>query len=270
MIYRLFLPLARVISPLFPKLEYEMKLAGVEEDAMVYLAKALAFSLFLALVFALVFYFVSPLLSMVFFTVVFLFSLIQRVKRPRTILQMKKRSLEENLLNAMRHIMVQVQAGVPVSMALSGVTKYDYGEATEYFREIQRRISSGESLTSALEAVAEVSPSPFFSRFLRILSSSVSTGVSPVEPMQEVINDFVEYQRAEMERYSRELNPWMLMYMMLTVIFPAMGISLLVISSSLTPIPFSTSSLFALLFFIFSFHFFFLKLIKMRRPKVVV
>ena len=75
-------------------------------------------------------------------------------------------------------------------------------------------------------------------------------------------------QKVLIRKYGSQLNPLAMMYMMIDVIIPSLGITFLIIFSSFSGIPVSETMFWLILVSVAFFQFSFIGIIKSRRPSV--
>ena len=83
-----------------------------------------------------------------------------------------------------------------------------------------------------------------------------------------IANDLSEEQKVKIRKYGSQLSPMALMYLMLSVIMPTLGITFLLIFSSFTGFTMPPIFFYMVLAILAVFQFMFIGMIKSRRPAV--
>ena len=86
--------------------------------------------------------------------------------------------------------------------------------------------------TVALEELALKNPSLDFRRTLWQVTSAIKSGADLGNTLENIVQNLSEEHKVAIRRYGSQLNPLAMMYMMLAVIIPSLGITFLIIFSS--------------------------------------
>lgn len=182
----------------------------------------------------------------------------------------KTKALEKELLFALRHLLIQVRSGIPLYDSMVTIAKGGYGVISEEFEQVTKQIHGGTPVVEALDQMAVRNPSEYFRRAIWQISNAMKAGAEISDILSETVSDLSKEQRISIRKYGSELNPLALMYMMLTVILPALGITFLIILSSFAGIQTLVNEWFfgGILGLLVILQFMFLGLIKTKRPVV--
>lgn len=206
-------------------------------------------------------FFVPLVFVMMFYTSMF---------RPQVIAKKKARMIEQELPNALRHLLIEIRSGVPIYNAFVAVSD-GYGVASEQFKTIVRDINAGKSEVEAIENSIFINPSLSYRRSFWQLLNAMKTGTDIEKPLSNIVDDIIKEQLISIKRYGQELNPLTLMYMMFAVIMPSLGITFMIILSTFTGSSIvSPMVLVIIIFGLIIFQMFFLSFIKTKRPNVRV
>jgi len=272
----LFMGVAENIAPFFPFLELNLMQAEIRITTREYLSRCLAatasFFIFFSLV-AMLFMsktgniFLGPLV--VLFISMFIF--LQQIMYPRLIASRRIRGIEQNLLPALRTILIQVNSGVPLFDVLVSLSSEDYGDISVEFKKAVKQINTGTPEVIALEELATENPSLFFRRAIWQLVNGVKAGASIEAVIKEVIDSVAQEQIIQIENYGSQLNPMAMFYMLVAIIMPALGMTFLIVLSSFISLSdFATKLIFwGLYSFVLFFQVMFLGMIRTRRPNLL-
>ena len=214
-------------------------------------------------------------LEFVYFTFLFpiiisLISFMYIMFYPKLLIVRKVKDLENNLLYGLRHLTIQVKSGVSLFDALVSVSRQNYGNLSNEFGLCTKKISTGVPEDRALEELALKNPSLHFRRVIWQIINSTKAGTDLGDTLESIVNNISSEQRIAIRKYGSQLNPLAMMYMMLAVIIPSLGITFLIILSSFSGFPITRTIFFGILLLLIVFQFAFIGIIKNRRPSIGV
>ena len=190
------------------------------------------------------------------------------VQYPMLIISRKIRDLDKYLLFALRHMQVQIKSGIPLFDGLVSVSNGDYGLISEEFKKCVKKISTGLSETNALEEMIFKNPSIYFRRVIWQITNAIRTGADLADTLDAIVENLSNEQKVAIRRYGSQLNPLSMMYMMLAVILPSLGITFLVLLSTFSGFTVSEIIFWFILGILIVFQFAFVGLVKSRRPTI--
>ncbi len=205
----------------------------------------------------------APLLALVFLFIPFWYVNFY----PALLAKRRVKDLEKNLLFALRHLLIEVRSGVPLFDAMVGVSS-GYGSVSREFRKIVDEINSGREQEDVLNDAAKRSPSLHFRRALWQVVNALQGGSDVSKALEAITDNFADKQMNKINQYGEELNPWTMMYMIMAVILPSIGITFLIILSSLTGMAVPDILFPLVIFCLAMFQFFFMGFVKSKRPSV--
>lgn len=197
--------------------------------------------------------------------------LLNQIYYPKVFSTRKAKDIDKNLISVLQDIMVQLNSGVPIFRIMFNISNSDYGEVSEEFKKITKEINAGVSQIEAIEKYGEINTSKYFKRVLWQISNGLRAGADLNIVIKEEIRSLNDEQTIQIQNYGSKLNPLIMFYMLIAVILPSLGITFLIIISSILEVP---ENMVKLIFFsLFSFVVFtqimFLGLIKSRRPSLL-
>ncbi len=269
--------LAEPISKASPNLPLKLKQADIPYSSIEYSSLALFTSSFMGiLVFAIVLilsYSIAPLVRVlsisvtvgaVMFFLIFIYIMIY----PRLLIKRKTADVERNLLYSLKHILVQIKSGVPLFESLVAVSEGNYGQISEEFKSLVKDVNTGTPLETAMDNLALRNPSLYFRRAIWQISNGMKAGSDVGGVLGDIINNISREQLIAIRRYGSQLNPLTLVYMMIAVIIPALGVTMLIILSSFSGFAISELMFFAILGGVALFQFMYIGIIKSKRPNI--
>ncbi|MEM5816172.1 MAG: type II secretion system F family protein [Candidatus Aenigmatarchaeota archaeon] len=207
---------------------------------------------------------ISLLLSSLFSSFTFIYFILY----PKLIVSRKVRDIEKNLPFVLRQLLIELRGGVTLYDALVSISNQDYGVLSKEFREATKKISSGYSEVKVLEELILKIPSQKFRKSMWQIVNSLRSGVEISEVLKSIVNNIINEQRTEIKEYASSLNPIALSFMMFCVIFPTMGLILVLLLSSFIGIKIPKEMFYLFLIMIAFVQFNFIGLIKTRRPSI--
>jgi len=242
-ISRIFIYVGDLLTRITPSMALSLKQSGMDKEynitAREYLAVAFTNSLIMGLLSGAAitlalstgtkqFAKLGPILG--FF--VGLLNYIQLVSYPQAIVNKRVKDLEKNLLFALRTILVQIRSGIPIFDTFVSIASGNYGQISEEFRRVIDKARSGKPVLDSLEELAVRNPSMYFRRAIWQMVNAMRSGSDIGENLECVINALAKEQMVQIKEYQSTLNPLAMMYMMIAVIIPSLGITVMIVVST--------------------------------------
>ncbi|MFH0868854.1 MAG: type II secretion system F family protein [archaeon] len=265
------------VSVLFPDLKANLKNAEIDFDYREYSAIALFSAIFYGILFTIIFilvgvkiqnklfYALGPVIGLVMGMMVAFY----QVHFPKSILTQKTSSIERNLIFALKNMLVQVYAGVPLFDAMVNVSASKFGAVSEELRKAIDEIDSGKQIEDALEDLAFKNPSPYFRRALSQLASGMKSGGRIADILKSIIEYLASEQMLLVRKYGAALNPLAMVYMMLAVIMPTLSVTFMIVLGSFPGMSVSQFNFIVIIFVVTIFQFFYLGVMKSKRPNLI-
>jgi flagellar protein FlaJ len=271
-----FIPLGRFLSKLYPGLKINLMQAEMPYEPEEYLAILSLYAVLFFLVTVTASFSVLILTqNLVLETTIlsFIVGLFVSVLAywyfsvyPRFIVIQKTRQVEKFLLYSMRHFLIKIKSGIPIYESMVGIALGTYGPISEEFKKTIKQINSGMSEETAIEKLALRNPSFYFRRTVWQIANSIRAGTDFSPVLEGIVSTLAWEQRTSVRRFASELNTVALMYLMTTIIFPALLVTLLIVFGSFSGIVVPQSLFVLVILVVLAFQFFFLNFIKVRRP----
>ena len=271
-----FMSFGSWLSHLFPYLQLELDRADVKVEAKRYLAMCIVSSLLSFLLTGTLLVVLlekigqalfGPLIALALCTVI----LLMQVNYPKVLAARRIRKLEQDLLAALRTLLIHQNSGVPLFEALVIISQQQFGEVSLEFKKAVQKINAGVPAIEALETMVLQNPSPYFRRTIWQIINGLKSGSSISQVMENVIDNLSKEEVIQIEKYGAQLNPLAMFYLIVAIIVPALGITFLVVLASFINISelllkIIFWSLFTLVIF---FQIMFIGIIKTRRPTLL-
>ncbi|MFH1721265.1 MAG: type II secretion system F family protein [Candidatus Altiarchaeota archaeon] len=190
---------------------------------------------------------------------------------PKMIISKRINDIDRHLLFALQSMQVLIQGGLPVFNSMVTIGMGQFGAISAEFQKITEKVKTGESMAGCVEDLAKRNPSQYFSRVCWQISNSLKSGSSLAEDLALAAEFLIQEQFIEIKRYGSQLNPLAMLYMMVAVIIPSLGITVLIVISSLpvSNLPITETTFWVLLFVTFILQLVFAGIIKSRRPSIL-
>tara|TARA_Y100000310_G_scaffold344866_1_gene460119 strand:- start:9497 stop:10312 length:816 start_codon:yes stop_codon:yes gene_type:complete len=269
MVHAIFQQIARASPILKPKLKQagmDMKPEEFVKKTILsafYLTFGLSFSTFLVLakmeVLNSMLLIVPPILFLI------LYSYMKKLPEYRVI--KKEKEISKEIIFSGRFLIVEIESGVPLYQALVNVSK-NFEIIGKYVGELVDKVELGTSLEDTLNEASETIPSNNFRRILWQIMNSIRTGANVADSLKSVLSQITKEQEIEINRYGKKLNPLAMFYMILSVIIPTLGITMLIVLSSFVEITLDLDILLVFAGFSLFMQFMFVSIIKFSRPPI--
>lgn len=260
-----------------PLSDTDMKKAEIPMTAKEYSTMSLVIIIFYFIFFGFLFFVITfrlfsqlnvllPLaVSLVFSILVFA----QLITFPIIRVTKKVRDLDRNLVFALRTILVQLRSGVSLFESMKVVAEGNYGAVSKEFKKAVDRISTGTIQEMALEQIAEYNPSIFFRRAIWQIVNGMRAGADITTVLAESVDSLTEAQSIQIRNYESQMKILSLVYMMLGVIVPALGITFLIVLSSFPQIQITELYFWILLVGVGIAQFMYMGIVKSKRPTLL-
>lgn len=130
--------------------------------------------------------------------------------------------VEKELPFALRHMSIQIRAGVGIYETMQSIANSDYGRLSDGFNWVLENIEKGVSTEDALEAWAERTESENVRRVVSHIVRAIRTGGNLSDVMIEIAEDVSFQRRQKISDFSEKLNLLGLFLMMSAIVFPIM------------------------------------------------
>ncbi len=164
----------------------------------------------------------------------FLGSLILLLFYPRILTKKIATAVDQDLLFALRSMLIQLSSGLSLYETLVTTSKAKFGQVSLELQGVVNDISSGMSEEKALEKLTFRTKSEFLKRATWQIVTSMKSGGSLVTSLTSEVDSLIQHQSEQIKLYSAELNLWILVYLIVAAALPSLGVTFLVIISSVS------------------------------------
>jgi flagellar protein FlaJ len=153
----------------------------------------------------------------------------------------KKREgdINKEVIFAGRFLLIKLDSGIPLFNALIEGSK-SYGVSAKYFKEIVDDINLGTPIEEALDNAMKYTPSEKFKKILFQINNALKLGIDVTTSLKSILDELMAEQNAEIKRYGKKLNSVAMFYMMIAIVVPSLGMTMLVVIMSFLSIDIGT------------------------------
>lgn len=257
----------------FPMLKAKLKQAGMDDKPEDFVKKTI-FSAF---------YMTTGLVMLVFLVlakynvlkgvlllgvpVIFIIMFVYLIKLPDLKITRKEKEISREIIFVGRFIIIELESGVPLYNTMLNVSK-NFDVVGRYFKEITDKIDLGTSIEDALNEAVELVPSDDFRKILWQIINSIRTGADVSKSLYSVVDQITKGQVSEVNKYGKKLNPLAMFYMIIAVIMPSLGVTMIIILSSFIKFELSLTILISMALFLGFVQFMFISIVKLSRPAI--
>ena len=261
------------IAKTFPNLKMKLTQAGMDDRPEDFIKKTFISAFYMATGLVVFLFLLLAKLNAVkgvFFVMiplVFLVMFFYMIRLPDVRISKKEKDISKEIVFAGRFIIIELESGVPLYNAMLNVSK-NYEIIGRYFKEITDKVDLGTSMEDALNEAVEFIPSNDFRKILWQIINSIRTGSDVAKSLYSAMEQITKDQITEVNKYGKKLNPLAMFYMIVAVILPSLGITMLIILSSFIQFELSLTILLSLAGFLGFVQFMFIAMVKFSRPAI--
>lgn len=189
------------------------------------------------------------------------------IKIPNVKISQKESGISREIVFATRFLMIEIESGVPIYNAFINVSNV-YPVIGSYFKAIIDQVDMGTGMEDAINETLELVPSPNLRKILWQILNSIKTGADVTNALNAVLEQIINEQKIDVEEYGRKLNPLAMFYMLMAVILPSLGSTMIIIFASFIGFSLSLTVLLTIAGLLAFMQFMFYGIIKSARPPV--
>ncbi|GIU69867.1 MAG: hypothetical protein KatS3mg002_1103 [Candidatus Woesearchaeota archaeon] len=256
------------IASKFPDLKTNLMRANSSISPEQYIKETIFFAVFLSLsILIIIFMFIKSLVVFYFFPILFFLMFFYALNRVYVIAKKLEQKISKEVVFAGRFLIIELESGIPLYNTFENIGK-NYKYVGIYFNNIIEKVKLGTSLEEAINETIEICPSDNLRKILWQILNSISTGADIASALNSVLENIVREQNIAMKEFGNKLNPLAMFYMMIAVIIPSLGITMLIVFSSFVNIKLNLLSLMVIAVAIGLLQLMFLMMIRNSRPNV--
>ena len=225
----------KYIAHKFPYLQDDLKKANLSYTPDEFIQKTLISSGYMAFgILIIIFFLVANFFSgwglLLFLLatapIIFLMTFFYFFQIPKIKISKLDKEINKEIIFAGRFLVVELESGVTLYDAMKNMAK-NYPYVGAFFREIINKINIGTPIEAALTETIDLCPSQSLTKILWQISNSLKTGSDVAKPLRTVIETLIKEQQIMVNEYAKKLNPLAMFYMLIAIIMPSLGVTLL-------------------------------------------
>lgn len=177
------------------------------------------------------------------------------------------RLVDQEIVYAGRFLIIELESGVPLYNTFQNLAR-NYPYVGRYFQEVVDHINLGTSTEAAINEIIEYVPSDALRKLLWQILNSLRTGSEISDSLAVAIDHIVREQRIQVVEYGRKLNPLAMFYMMVAVILPSLGTTMVIVMATFIGFKLGLLILLVAAAGLTFIQFMFLAMIRSQRPAV--
>ena len=226
-----------------PSLKLRLKKAGLSQTPFQYIHQTLFMTLFSYIAVAVIvfLFFKKNLLLLILFEFLslFLIPIIYSFWLSYVDVQIRKyaRDLDGDLLFISEYFLVSLESGLPLGNAIERFSRLKR-PGGKFFKTVYTEFQTGKDLETALNDASVYSPSDSLRILLKRLHDSLTIGVDLKVVLENYIKESSDKKIVEIKGYSKKLNPIIMMYLLIGIVLPSLGITFFILGAtvmSITP-----------------------------------
>lgn len=167
---------------------------------------------------------------LVAFPIIFAVMFFYFMQLPKVRISRIRKEINKEIIFASRFLVVEIESGVTLYNAMRNTAK-NYQYVGAYFNDIVNKVNIGTDMETAISETLELCPSESLIKILWQISNSLKTGSNIAEPLRTVIDTLIREQQILVNEYAKKLNPLAMFYMLIAIIMPSLGVTMLTIVS---------------------------------------
>lgn len=224
----------------------------------VLLSAGIGFIVFMVLVNPLVFFFVPIIIPLVY--LYFLGYVDVKIEKI-------KKEIDREIIYAGRFLIIEIESGVPIYDAINNIEK-NYKVIGAYFGDIVNKVYLGTSLEDAINETMITTPSNNLRKVLWQMLNSIKTGGDIGASLNNVIDQIMKEQKISVQDYGKKLNPLAMFYMMIAIIVPSLGVTMIVVLATFLGLNVGLPILLVIAGLLGFVQFMFLSIMRSARPSI--
>jgi flagellar protein FlaJ len=144
------------------------------------------------------------------------------------LIQKYGRELEGDLLFVSEYLLVSLESGLPIGNSIENLSKIDR-PGGKFFKRIYTEFKTGKSFEDAFDEGSRFAPVESAKNLIKRLKDSLEIGVDLKGVLVSFIEESSEKKLMEVKSFSKKLNPIIMMYLLLGIVLPSLGVTFLIL-----------------------------------------
>lgn len=254
-------------------MDLKLRQAGIPDTPVKFIRKIAVISIYYSiginalLLFAFLKYKTLAFILFLIFPLSFLMLFGLFIRLPEVKIKTRQKEIDKEIVYVGKFLLIELSSGVSLFDSMVSIAQ-NFKEAGKFFKRMVDKIRMGTPIEAALNEAIDEAPSDNLKKVLWQINNSLQTGSDIASSLTLVLEQIAQQQLIEIQQYGKKLNPLAMFYMMLAVIVPSLGITMLVVLSTLIKFSISLPILLMIALMIGVVQFMFINIIKSSRPSV--
>lgn len=148
------------------------------------------------------------------------------------LIRKKARELDGELLFITEYFLVSLESGLPLGNAIQNMAKIKR-PGGEFFKKVFTDFNTGKDLEDALSDAIAYSASEDLKTLLKRLKDSLNIGVDLKVILENFIQESSDKKIIEIKGYSKRLNPIVMLYLIVGIVLPSLGVTFFIIAATI-------------------------------------
>lgn len=145
------------------------------------------------------------------------------------------RELDDDILFISEYFLVSIESGLPLGNSIKRLSRLKRAGGT-FFKGVYNDFNTGKDLEQALGDASFYCPSEDLKILLKKLKDSLDIGID----LRLILNNFIiessEKKVIEVKNYAKKLNPLIMIYLIMGVVVPSLGITFFILTATILEI----------------------------------
>lgn len=145
------------------------------------------------------------------------------------------REIDSDILFVSEYLLVSLESGLPLGNAIQRLSRLNR-PGGKFFNRVYTEFKTGKDLETALDEASIYSASDSMRILLKRLKDSLTIGIDLRTILENYIEESSEKKIIEIKGFSKTLNPLIMMYLLLGIVLPSLGITFFILAATLLSI----------------------------------
>lgn len=224
-----------------PEIKLKLKKAASKQTPFQYIYQTITMTGFGVVFFMVIAFLITkenlPILAIAMLIIILLSPLMYRFWLGFVDVQIRKvgREIDSDILFVSEYLLVSLESGLPLGNAIQRLSRLNR-PGGKFFNRIYTEFKTGKDLETALDEASTYSASDSMRILLKRLKDSLTIGIDLRSVLENYIEESSEKKIIEIKGFSKKLNPIIMMYLLLGIVLPSLGITFFILGATLLSI----------------------------------
>lgn len=221
-----------------PQLKLKLKRAGSKQTPLLYINQTITMTIFSMVFLGILAYlffnnnFTNLLIAFLILVLSIPFVYKFNLSYVDVLISKYGRELDSDLLFISEFLLVTLESGLPIGNAIQRLSELDR-PGGRFFKRIISDFKTGKDLEKALDEAAQYSASEDLKILIKRIRDSLDIGIDLKRVLENFIEESSEKKILEIRAFSKKLNPVIMMYLLLGVVLPSLGVTFFIVGAAI-------------------------------------